>query len=159
MLILKSVSRLTVRPTTKCVTLNMSRIAMAVDIRALMRHPLHAPQFPSKSAVRLPSSTRRLSAQMFPKSPALPVLGRCVVMSLNRTVSSFQLPPTARTFRRSSAVNVLISTRSQSHVRSVDLALQSLLEERKERGRRDESEEDKSAILIISKVDIYCVVF
>ena len=38
------------------------------------------------------------------------------------------------------------------------MALQSLLEERKERGRRDESEEEKSAILIISKVDIYCVV-
>merc|ERR1711971_214920 len=136
----------------------MSKIAMAVDTRAPMRHPLHVPQYPSKSADRLRSSTRRPSAQMFPKSPALQVPGRFVVMSQNRTVNLSQLPLTARTFRRSFVVNVLISTRSQSHVRSVDLALQSLLEERKERGRRDESEQSKSAILIISKVDIYCVV-
>merc|ERR1719447_322191 len=124
-----------------------------------MRHPLRVPQCPSKFADRLQSSTRRPSAQMFPKSPALPVPGRCVVMCLNRTVSLSQLPLTARTFRRSCVGSVLISTQSQSHARSVDLDLQSLLEGRKERGRRDESEQRReSAILIISKVDIYCVV-
>merc|ERR1712203_239373 len=98
---------------------------------------------PSKSVVRLRSFTRRRSAQMFPKSLALQVPGRCAVTCPSRTASSSQRPPTARTFQRSCVVNALISTQSQSHVRSVDLALHSLLEERKEKERRVESERRK----------------
>merc|ERR1712105_525827 len=104
------------------------------------------------------SSTRKPSVQMFPKSPALPAQGRCAVTCPSRTVSSSPPPPTARTFRRSCAASVLISTRSQSHVRSVDLAPHSLLEERKERERKVESERRESAILRISIVHFYCVV-
>merc|ERR1711933_456060 len=96
------------------------------------------------------SSTRKLSARMFPKSLALQVPGRCAATCPSRTASWFPPPQTARTFRRSCVVSALISTQSQSHVRSVDLALQSHLAERKERERRVESKEkNKSAIVII----------
>merc|ERR1719237_2047844 len=135
----------------------MSRTAMEVAIRAPTRRPLLAPQCPSKSVVRLQSSTRRQSAQMFLKSLALQVPGRFAVTCPSRTASLSQRRPTARTFRRSCVANALISTQSQSHVRSVDLALHSIPEERRE--RRAESERTKSAILVIfSIVDFYRVV-
>jgi hypothetical protein len=122
---------------------------MAVATRAPTKLPLHVPQFPSKCAVRLLSSTRKLSAQMFPKSLALQVPGRCAATCPSRTASWFPPPLTARTFRRSCVVSALISTQNQSHVRYVDLALQSHLAERKERERRVESKEkNKSAIVI-----------